>query len=361
MDSRTELVVNRHHIATTELRTSPLSPLAPGHVRLRVERFAVTANNITYAKFGDALAYWDFYPLGADWGHVPSMGWAAVEESDAPGVAVGSRYFGWYPMATSVDVAATATADGFRDDGPHRAPHAPAYRAFTRTDADAFAATGEDEEDRHALLRGLFVTGFLIDQFFAADHQRGAEQAVVLSASSKTAIAYAHCAHERGGLRVVGVTAASNEAFVRRLGLYDQVVSYDELDGDALERVPSLVVDMAGAGRAVAAVHRGLGDLVRYSMVVGKSHHDAAPAPVEAGPRPEMFFAPGEIQRRLAEWGPDEYRRRAADALRSFIDGSRRWLTVEHHRGPTAAQAAWTAVHDGQVPPDRGVIVSLHD
>ena len=35
-------------------------------------------------------------------------------------VAVGGRYYGWFPMATEVDVAVSPTADGLRDDGPHR-------------------------------------------------------------------------------------------------------------------------------------------------------------------------------------------------------------------------------------------------
>jgi hypothetical protein len=44
--------------------------LATGRPGFRVEKFALTANNITYAAFGEAMNYWGFYPaedrLGAD-------------------------------------------------------------------------------------------------------------------------------------------------------------------------------------------------------------------------------------------------------------------------------------------------------
>ena len=36
--------------------------LAPGQALLRVDAFALTANNITYAVIGEALRYWDFFP-----------------------------------------------------------------------------------------------------------------------------------------------------------------------------------------------------------------------------------------------------------------------------------------------------------
>ena len=356
MAVRTTLHVDRRSYGTTRLIEEAEPELAPDHVRLTIEQYALTANNITYAQVGDRLAYWDFYPVTADWGNVPAMGYASVTESNVDGVPVGSRYYGWYPMSTSVDIQAVPTHDGFRDDGPHRRPHATVYRGFTATDRDAMATTAEDEP-RHALLRGLFATGFLADAFFASDDYRGAEQAVVLSASSKTAIGYAASATRTGAVRCVGVTSPGNVDFVRSLGYYDDVVTYDELADIAV--VPSVVIDMAGLGSAVAAVHAHLRDDVRYSMVVGKSHHDSRPAMVEHGPTPEMFFAPGAVAERLAEWGAADYQRRLRDGLTTFIADSHTWLTVDERRGPSAAQAAWNELYAGDVAPSSGLVASL--
>lgn len=356
MDSRTELLVNRSSIGETELRTTPLGELAPDHVRIEVERFALTSNNMTYAQFGDQLDYWGFFPAELPWGNVPAMGWGRITQSHVNEVVVGERFYGWYPMATSVDVLAIPVPLGLRDDGAHRAKHAAVYRMFTRTDLDGLYTT-PDDEDRHSLLRGLFLTGFLVDGFLGASSYDGATQAIVLSASSKTALGYAHSAKARD-LRLVGLTSPSNREFVERTDVYDTVLSYDEIDGIPVER--SVVIDMAGSGSVVSAVHDRLGDLISYSMGVGKSHHDAASARVTSGPGQQMFFAPTAAGDRIKEWGMDEYQRRMKNGLASFIDDSRRWLEIDERRGPDAAVNAWASLFAGAVAPSGGLILSMH-
>ncbi len=354
----TVLEVDRADHGRTRLFETEDPPLEEGQVRLRVDRFAVTANNITYAAMGDAFGYWDFFPAEKGWGRVPAMGWADLVESRHPDVAVGGRYYGWYPMADQVTMTVSSSNHGFRDDGPNRQAHAPVYRAFLDTRLDPLYEPGTDGEDRHALLRGLFITGFAAEEFFAANRYFDADQVIVLSASSKTAVGFAHCAAGRGAARLVGVTSAGNAGFVSSLGLYDSVVAYDRLD--TVAPVPSVAIDMAGNTTVLAAVHQHLSDRLHYSMTVGMSHHDAPPARVEAGPKPELFFAPTEIGRMMSEWGRDEYGRRTGAALFSFIDHSRSWLSVEHRFGPQAARRTWSEVRDGRVPPDEGRIAGLH-
>ncbi len=359
MSERIELQVNRSSIGETRVVSSAEPLLASGYIRLAVEHFALTANNITYAQFGDMLDYWNFFPADRTWGRVPAMGWARVLESDVADIEVGSRFYGWYPMSSTVDILATPTSGGFRDDGTHRAKQAGAYRNFSRTDLDGMYTSAADEH-RHELLRGLFITGFLIDQFFAAQRYFGAQQSIVLSASSKTALGYASAARtaaEPSEIRLVGVTSARNLDFVSNIGAYDQVVTYEELD--KIESIPSVIVDMAGSGSTVAALHAQLADLIRYSMVVGKSHHDSAPAHVTGGPQPAMFFAPTSMDGCLAEWGPVEYARRVKTGLSTFIDASKSWLTIQENHGAEAVEQAWHSLHAGSFEPSEGVIASL--
>ena len=365
MTGNVTLEVDRQAFGTTRLVRADLPSLADGQVRLRVDDFAVTANNITYAAIGEMLGYWDFFPTGDPaWGRVPAMGWATIVETAHPEVPTGGRYYGWYPMAGYVDLTVGATAEGIRDDGAHRQAHAPVYRSYVESGRDPLYPVTDDEhradaEDRHALLRGLFLTGFLADQFFADQSYFGADVVVVLSASSKTAIGFAQRASERGVGAVIGVTSDANADFVRSLGFYTDVVAYGELD--SLPVTDAVSVDMSGAAAALAAIHERLGDHLKYSMIIGKSHHDAPPVAITTGPTPELFFAPTEVSRRLDEWGAEDYQRRTADALAAFVEGSRRWLTVERTAGPQAAEATWRAVYDGAVPPSIGRIVSLHD
>lgn len=361
MDERTSLVVDRSQIEQTELRAEPLGPLADGHVRLQVEQLALTANTVTYAQFGDLLGYWGFYPTELPWGAVPAIGWATVGESKVDGIAVGTRLYGWYPMATSVDLRATPTSDGLRDDGDHRSAHAPTYRAFSAD--EAVSGAGADEEARHALLRGLSGTGQLIAWFLADERFVGTEQVLVLSASSKTALGYAFAARQErertgSGPELIGLTSERNLDFVRAVGLYDQVRTYSSVASGVSLR-PTAIVDVSGEASVLAALHAQLGDQIVHSMVVGKSHHDAAPADIAGGPTPELFFAPSEVERHVAELGAAAFRAKAADGAAAFIDHSRGWLQIERHRGPEAFRAAWARALSGEVPPSVGVIGSL--
>jgi hypothetical protein len=264
-------------------------------------------------------------------------------------------------MSRYVDMTVTPTADGLRDEGPHRAAHAPVYRAYVRTDRDPYHQPGQDAEDRHALLRGLFITGFLAEDFFADNEYFGAARVLVLSASSKTAIGFAHCADGRAGIEVIGVTSPPNHAFTHGLGCYDEVVCYDDIPA-VPAAAPIVSIDMSGNGAVLAQVHAHFADQLRHSMAIGRSHHDAPPrAEGLQGPRPVFFFAPTQVKKRLQDWTPHGYRERTATALRQFVDASQAWLTVVRSNGADAATAVWREVHAGRVAPEVGHVVSMWD
>ena len=356
------LQVNRTRHSESRLVERELPALGAAQVRFRIERFAITANTVTYATTGDLLGYWDFFPTGeTGWGCVPAMGWAQVIESRHPDVPVGGRYYGWFPMARFVDMAVTPTADGLRDDGPHRAAHAPVYRAYVATDRDPFHQAGTDAEDRHALLRGLFITGWLAEDYFADNDWFGARRVLVLSASSKTAIGFAHCADARSGIEVIGVTSARNHAFTHALGCYDEVITYDDI-GTVPAAAPAVSIDMAGSGPVLAAVHAHFGQQLRHSMAIGRSHHEAPPRAGDLpGPKPAFFFAPTQVKKRVQDWGLRGYQQRIAAAVKGFVDWSHGWLDVRHANGGAAAAATWQEVHAGRVAPGEGYVVSLWD
>ena len=210
-----------------------------------------------------------------------------------------------------------------------------------------------------ALLRGLFLTAFLADDFFAEQDDFGARRVVVLSASSKTAIGYAQRAAERGLGEVIGLTSKAHCDFVRSLPWYDRVVSYDDIESIPVEG-DVIAIDMSGNGAVLGRLHAHLEDRLRYSMAVGLSHRNAPPRPdVMKGPQPEFFFAPTQVSKRMKDWGPEDFQKRAAGALCAFVDGSRSWLDVTHSIGAEAAQRVWTDVVAGRVSPNVGHVVSL--
>ncbi len=143
------LDVDRGNFERTRLVDDEPLPLADGQVRLAVERFAVTANNISYALTGDMLDYWGFFPTDAPWGRIPVMGLGTVVESTAPDIATGGSYFGFFPMANELVVDARATGSGFVDAGDHRRGHASAYVAFNDVGSDP--TFREDRSDEYLL------------------------------------------------------------------------------------------------------------------------------------------------------------------------------------------------------------------
>ncbi len=343
--------------ATRTLETEPAT-LTQGQVRLRIDRFALTANNVSYAITGDQLDYWGFFPAEAGWGRIPAMGWADVVESAHPEVEVGTRYYGWYPMSRYVTLDAKPNASGLVDQAIHRAQHAPIYRSYSASDRDPLY--DPDREDEHALLRGLFATAFLAEDFFFDQDFFGAEATLVLSASSKTAIGFATQARARDHGQVIGVTSAGNVAFVEGLGLYHRVVAYDHVE--TIEGVDALLVDMSGNGDVVRRVHQHLGPRLRYSMSIGASHWQAERASKDLpGPTPTFFFAPTQAAKRLEEWGPESYARRIATSLARFVGASGAWLDIEHHRGADAVASIYRRLLDGKIPPRLGLIASLQD
>src|SRR5207302_2049994 len=83
-----DLLVDRTDLSRTSVLDVPTPVPAAGEVLLRVDRVGMTANNVTYAQFGDAMHYWDFFPAGDGWGRVPLWGFAEVEASSVEGVPV---------------------------------------------------------------------------------------------------------------------------------------------------------------------------------------------------------------------------------------------------------------------------------
>lgn len=327
-------------------------PLANGEVRLVIERFALTANNITYAVFGETMRYWDFFPAPEGWGRIPVWGHARVEASNHPDLAVGQRFYGYYPMSTHLTVTPRKTRAGFADVAPHRTELPPVYNQYQ--------AVGEARpaEDYQALLRPLFITGFLIEDFLDENDLFGARSVLLTSASSKTAISLAFQLKARGKARVVGLTSSRNAAFVEALGYYDQVVTYDALATAPIEE-PVVLVDFAGDAPLRKAVHEQFGEALAYSCLVGGTHWEAERGGgILPGPKPVFFFAPDRIRKRAADWGPGGLDERHDTAWTPFAADAPRWLKVVEGVGPEAVAEAYRAVLDGKAGPDEGRILS---
>src|SRR5687768_6210832 len=116
-----DFLVRRDDLRTTRVADAALPALGDGQVRLRLDAFGFTANNVTYAAIGEMMHYWDFFPAADGWGRIPVWGFADVAASRHPDIRVGERFYGYFPMSTHLDVLADEVrADGFTDVTAHR-------------------------------------------------------------------------------------------------------------------------------------------------------------------------------------------------------------------------------------------------
>src|SRR5262249_5857291 len=265
---------------------------------LRIDAFAFTANNVTYAVAGDMMSYWSFFPGPAGWGRVPVWGYSDVLRSNHSELAVGERIFGYFPMSTHLVVQPDQVQPGrFVDATAHRAALPPVYNQYACASRDdSYSAEHEDQE---MVLRPLFLTAFLLDDFIADNDAFGALTVVLSSASSKTALSLAYLLHRnrRGLVDVTGLTAAANRDFVEGLGCSDRALADDQIA--SLLDVPAVFVDMAGKGGVVSAVHPRLRDQPKYSCIAGLTHWEQRQPPAELpGAAPAFFFAPTQLQKR---------------------------------------------------------------
>ena len=354
-----DLLVDRADLSHTAIVEVPTPELGPGQVLLKVDRVGVTANNVTYAVFGDAMKYWDFFPAPAPWGRVPLWGFAQVAESNVAEIAVGTRLYGYLPTSSHLVVQPEGIDQrSFRDASPHR-QHLPSpYNRLTTTTGDP--AYDERREDLQVLYRPLFMTSFMLADFLQDNDLFGAETVVISSASSKTSYGTAFLLH--GKVRTLGLTSSGNVPFTESLGCYDEVLTYE--DTASLPAVKTLYVDVAGNAVVRRNIHEHLADDLVHSAVVGAAHHTAEPdlgggASSLPGARPTFFFAPDQMRKRYADWGPDGVEVGHAEAWRQFAPIVESWVDVVVGEGPQALQADWLEVLAGTTNPRTGHVVQL--
>ncbi|MEA2272262.1 MAG: hypothetical protein QOI98_970 [Solirubrobacteraceae bacterium] len=353
-----DFLVRRDDLHECRLADALPAPLEPGQALLAVDRFGLSANNITYAVFGDAMSYWSFFPAPDGWGRVPVWGFAEVADAGDTALEAGARVYGYFPPSTHLAVTPERVdAHGFVDAAPHRVGLPATYNSYARTDADPVYDPSTESEQM--LLRPLFFTSWLIDDFLDEERFFGASAVVLSSASSKTALGLAFLLAQREGVEVIGLTSPRSVGFVESVGVYDTVVPYEDVA--SLPAADAVYVDMSGAADVRSAVHNRYGDRLAHSAAVGATHWTRMAAPPEPlpGPPPTLFFAPDRVKKRAAEWGRGGLEGRLAESWHGFVAWTPRWLEVVEGRGPEAVERAYREVLEGQTDPKVGHVLSL--
>ncbi|MEM9107827.1 MAG: DUF2855 family protein [Pseudomonadota bacterium] len=305
--SSVDLVVRKDAPREGEWYSRSPVPLKPGEARLEIDTVALTANNVTYAVFADFAGYWEHFPAhSSELGRVPHWGFATVSETTVDTLPVGTRVYGYLPVSTDLVIQPAAfDPNGFTDASTHRAKLPAFYSRFHLTENDI--AYQADYENEQMLVRPLYATGWLIDDFLMSKDGPPAH-VVVSSASSKTALAYAHKATSRDGLVLSGLTSERNREFVESTGFYTDVFSYDELE-KLPDKGPAIYTDFLGDPELRSKLEMALGDSFESTLAIGATAGASIrQAPGVAPTKPiEQFFAPGHADVCAKRLGPAEF------------------------------------------------------
>ncbi|MBL4833786.1 MAG: DUF2855 family protein [Pseudomonas sp.] len=352
---------NLDQCATLDLAATNADELAQGEALLAIDHFAFTANNITYAALGKRFRYWDFFPAESPWGQIPVWGFADVKASKHPDIQVGTRVYGYLPMANQLVVKpGKVSKSSFVDTAEHRQHLALAYNQYLFTAADP--AYRVEHEALQMLLRPLLITSFLLDDFLASNDFFNADQIVLTSASSKTALGLAFMlSHQRSTrskpVAITALTSTGNVPFVQSLGYYDRVVSYDAI-GTLDANQSTVSVDFAGNGEVLTALHKHFADNMLFSSLVGAAHWDQRGGEKNLpGAQPEVFFAPGYWETRGKELGNAVLMQRFAGLWAPLVKSVEGWMNITTMQGQDAFRQAYLDTLQGKVEPDQGLIL----
>ncbi|WDI30015.1 DUF2855 family protein [Hyphococcus flavus] len=360
MTEITEFIVAKNDLSSWRIDTREAPSLKSGEILAKVDRFALTANNVTYGVVGEKIGYWKFFPVAKDdEGIIPVWGFADVIQSSHPDIPVGDRLYGYFPMASHLVMAPAKIRDERLFDGAaHRADLPPVYNSYARVKAEPHF--DKEMDDERMVLFPLYATSYCIYDFLKDNGWFEAKQVIIPSASSKTAIGAAYAIKSDPiAPKLVGLTSSRNKQAVEKLKLYDNVLTYDDVA--AIDTAsPAVIVDMSGNGKLLGELHKALGDNMKYTSNVGVTHYNAN----NMGPdfireRSAMFFAPGHIQKRTQEWGPGAFEKQAFAFWKDAAIKSRDWLVIRRENGAKAVEKAWAEVLEGKTPADAAWVVGF--
>ncbi|MBE7635289.1 DUF2855 family protein [Sneathiella sp. P13V-1] len=329
-------------------------------VWVKTEKFAFSANNITYAAFGRSMSYWDIFPRDEDWGNIPVWGNATVIKSNRDDIKVGQRLFGVFPMATEAMLNLMELVPGFMlENSEHRSTVSPVYNRYTLIPEDK-GQMPENAENATIIFRPLFITAYLLALHLQDNKCFGAKQIVMTSASSKTAICLSHYLKDLGvDVEVVGLTSPKNKSFVANLGSYDDAVTYDDLSAVA-GKGPAVIVDFAGDPELIEKLKANLTENFIKAIGIGAADWQASENDRNL-PDEDMdfFFAPIHINQRTKDWGPVEFQKRMAGAWMSLLPEVIKWIQIKQLSGPENIQEVYVKMLNNQIDPTEGYVLSF--
>ena len=285
----------KHAVAPIE--RSSLPQLAVYHIRVRAALISLTANNLSYARAGATLKWWDAYPVPSElpppynnreqYGIIPAWGYGEIIETKITGLEVGMLVWGFWPtsdLPVDLRLISGETEGHFIETTPYRQTMMNLYNRYAVRDPSMRLSMLDDEAIEkmswEAVFRPVWGAGFLLNRYILGEphiHPLGAANGGVwtsadadlsnalvisLSASGKTARGFTdELVNNRephtGPLALLAISSVTegllpSASFPTKTASYSDVDSSKTLDWIVRQKTGRIViVDFGGRGNSL--------------------------------------------------------------------------------------------------------------
>lgn len=352
--------VNLKDFRNTDFIAKSIPNLTENQVLVKIYKFAFTANNISYVNLGESFGYWKFFPTEDNFGIPPVWGFGKILFSQNPELKEGETIYGFFPAASHVILETGKIRPiGFTDVSSHRLKLPAIYNFYNINSNDSLYRI--DRENIQLVYKPLFTTAFLLDDFFSDNHFFGAENIIITSASSKTALALAYLCKarkekENSRIKLIALSSNRNLDFIKEQNYFDEVISYENLN--SLPKEKSAIIDFAGNKNILSKLENFLADNLNYLCLVGLVHWENK---LESGEesKGKVFFAPSQMKKRAKDWGLDGFQNKLAENYLDFIERASHWIKFIEINNSEEFSKLYLDTLEGRLKPDNGYIVSF--
>lgn len=386
----------------------PYAPLGPSSVRVRTKAMSLTANNMSYAKAGFLLNWWNVHPLppstppqfnnATKYGRINCWGFAEVLESTHPSVGKGSYLWGYQPIGTLAQdlVLEKGTVPGqvfVKND--YRQDIFSIYNRYFVFPADL----GKDIEARaesiayDAIFRVMYETAYLVNRFvFTPDPKetlppdtadttwdpskadiKGAT-VICFAPGAKVALSFARelrHGQKKPVAKVIGAASEFSIEFVRQTGEYDEVISTSEGLSNVLARVPDggkiVLVDFGGRGgiapkwaAALSETHKDV-LLMKCGGEISEQSSSDVLASFQKAQSTTPTYESAQINASdirdlaIAKYGEERYFTDFEEAWGAFKQTPIKGLNITWGNGMEDVVKGWKSLSAGTVQPNEGL------
>ncbi|KAF2129687.1 hypothetical protein P153DRAFT_367054 [Dothidotthia symphoricarpi CBS 119687] len=267
---------SKHRLVTR--KNEPPTPLAPSSIRLRPRMLGLTTNNLTYARLGHLMGWYDVYPLprnipepyndGEAFGRIAAWGYAEITESTVPEISSGQTVFGYLPVSTGVEDVCVSFAEHEGEQiqdhiiikNKHRQHLLKIYNRYQvcASLSELEKVKSVDSLGWDALMQVLFGTSYNLNMYgFAweegnrihpsaqgewstADADLRGATIVILNASGKTGMSFAyslrhHRPKEHQPKTIIGVASPASVSQILQSGLYNKAVLNSDFESTSAD------------------------------------------------------------------------------------------------------------------------------